>query len=257
MTNNKHIFVFGTVDGDVEKLTTILTSIKVAEFDGPKLKWITGCDATVVQTGDLIGHKDSSYECFSIMQRLQEQAKLSGGNVVQIVGDQELQYVSPLKNSTFSKRLLRALRDKLLQSIGNGNHVAAYALSDSTIVTHAGALTELSGRIKNPKTHQHIFNHAFIAGIKKNDFSSPIFKRPSIIDDDDYTGLFETEYDRLTSDSSINIFHIVGHEPRAKIEKYGKIINVSCKDRIGVLVYKDGRARPYYFKRKKNERKKS
>ena len=92
------VVAVGDVHGDFEALSAAL---KAAGLVSERGDWI-GSEAVLVQTGDLLDRGDDEQQLIDFLDRLGEQARQAGGDVVELLGNHEtmnvqgdLRYVTP------------------------------------------------------------------------------------------------------------------------------------------------------------------
>ena len=84
--SGRRIVAIGDVHGDHDALVDLLEETGLIDSD---IAW-TGGDAVLVQTGDLVGGGTEVKAVLDLMMRLQDEAAAAGGEVVVLLGDQEV-----------------------------------------------------------------------------------------------------------------------------------------------------------------------
>lgn len=87
------LFCIGDIHGDLDKTLELLRGSKIINGD---LNWIAG-DSTFVFIGDLVDRGPKSIECVQFVMRLQKEAAESGGEVVSVLGNHDLTFLSCLR----------------------------------------------------------------------------------------------------------------------------------------------------------------
>ena len=106
------VVAMGDLHGDIQATLRTLT---YAGLIGEQRQWIGG-NATLVQLGDILDRGDSEFECWTLFQRLKDEAPASGGRVVTLCGNHEVMnvlgragaFIHPLGHAAFGPSRLAA-----------------------------------------------------------------------------------------------------------------------------------------------------
>ena len=171
------VFVMGDIHGEYHGFAAALIAVKLMN---PDLKW-TGKQNILVQIGDIIDRGFYPMQIDSLLDILQAEAKKSGGKVVRLVGNHELEILK--KNfgiTSLPYFQVESFRDKLIKQIKEGAIQAAY-YTKGFVITHAGICNNLYKelekeipRITPSKLVKHI-NMIFKRAVLQEDYSHPIF----------------------------------------------------------------------------------
>ena len=236
MAKNKlrKVYVIGDAHGDYYSFSAVLISAGLMD---PELNWCGG-KATLVQIGDILDRGDSPLEIDRLLDVLALQAKKTGGRVVRLVGNHELEI---LRKNYFITSLpyfqIEAFRKKLIRGILSGAWQAAYA-ARNYLFTHAGVcdglypvLKEEIG-LKKPslsKIADHI-NDVFYDAVKNDSYNHEIFNVSRLRGGKDrYGGIFWEDLSSLISEHSYMPYkQVVGHTRTGRIVRSedGKILAV-------------------------------
>ena len=173
----KQIFIIGDVHGEYHGFAAALIHAKLMN---PGLEW-TGRQNVLVQIGDIIDRGYYPLQVDELLDVLQSKAKKSGGKIIRLIGNHELEL---LRKDYYITSLpyfqIEEFRNKLIKQIKDGFLQAAY-YAHGFVITHAGICNDLykvfEGEIKNitpAKLVKHI-NIIFKNAVLKDDYSHPIF----------------------------------------------------------------------------------
>ncbi len=173
----KNIFVIGDVHGEYHGFAAALIHAKLIN---PDLEW-TGQQNILVQIGDIIDRGYYPLQVDGLLDILQQEAKRSGGKVVRLVGNHELEL---LKKNYFITSLpyfqIEEYRNKLIKQIKEGSLQAAYYVR-GFVITHSGICNNLYEVFKKEipkitplKLVKHI-NTLFKKAVLKDNYTHPIF----------------------------------------------------------------------------------
>jgi hypothetical protein len=84
--HSRRIVAIGDLHGDAEQALGILTGLGIANASG---NWVGGRDI-LVQLGDIVDRGSDSLSIYETLFRLQDEASLSGGEVILLLGNHEL-----------------------------------------------------------------------------------------------------------------------------------------------------------------------
>jgi len=129
----RRTIVVGDVHGDCDGLAEVLAHAGLLDAAG---RW-SGGDARLVQLGDCIDRGPQSDEVLDLLRRLQDDAPATGGEVVRLVGNHEME---PMRGEFGYMRGIRdprAMRARLLAEAGEGRLVAA-AEVEGWLCIHGG-----------------------------------------------------------------------------------------------------------------------
>ena len=138
------LIIIGDLHGDYNALLRILLKSKVINNE---LNW-TGKNTTLVQSGDIVDRGEFVFDIYSLLWKLQQQAKLVGGEVIILLGNHELmnfnsnfEYVSP-------ELIEKVGGIQAYQQIWSSNHLfgkkvrlhPALIIRHHTLIVHGGLL---------------------------------------------------------------------------------------------------------------------
>ncbi|KAI7859781.1 Metallo-dependent phosphatase-like protein [Circinella umbellata] len=86
----QRIVAVGDIHGDYHRMLTILKFSGIVDDDA---HWAGG-DTIFVQTGDIVDRGDDTIKLYQLIQKLQEEAPLQGGQVVSLLGNHEIMNLS-------------------------------------------------------------------------------------------------------------------------------------------------------------------
>ncbi len=240
---NRPVVAVGDVHGDYDGFTELL--LHAGLIDG-RARWCGG-STTLVQMGDVVDRGPKPFEVQTLLDRLQREAPQSGGTVIRLIGNHEMELlkgnyaITTLPDSKIEK-FTAELKDGVLE----GKLQAAYS-RHGYLFTHAGATADLQtlfaeyGATDEDSLASEM-NAVFINAAATNDFSHPIFNVGSTRGGPHrFGGIFwEDIEDLFYSDNPLHIRQVVGHTPlrEVSVSDDGKIIAVD----IGIYVgYGGGR----------------
>ncbi|MCR5504139.1 MAG: metallophosphoesterase [Elusimicrobiaceae bacterium] len=175
--SSKKIFVIGDVHGEYHGFAAALIAAKLMN---PDLKW-TGKQNILVQIGDIIDRGFYPIQVDSLLDLLQDAAKKTGGKVVRLIGNHELEILKKnYRITSLPYFQVEPFRDKLIKQVKEGSVQAAYN-AKGFIITHAGICNNLYKeleaelpKITPSKLVKHI-NTIFKQAVLSGDYSHPIF----------------------------------------------------------------------------------
>lgn len=228
----KRLVVVGDVHGQYEPFVTLLQHAGLIDEN---LNW-TGSRDRVIQMGDILDRGPCVKETEALLDKMQAQAVRSGGEVIRLVGNHELEVL--LSNFTIcglEKKDAVLLRDKMTSQVLNGLLRAAYGYK-GFLFTHAGVTRRLYKifqlQLDDANAHNVavLINLIFKESIKHQFFKHPIFNiSVSRAGTDKFGGIFwEDLVDLAESFPQSPIWQVVGHTPvdRIIIDEVSRIIPV-------------------------------
>jgi hypothetical protein len=222
---NKEVYILGDVHGEYDKMEALLKKAGLIEYnmDEDLYHWKSGCKNTLIQVGDMIDGCNNSIMSYNFLKRIQEEATTEGGEVIRLLGNHELAYISPIKCTGMDSNTDLALRDIIKQDILDKKIIACYVLDDY-LISHAGfapSVIEEYGLYT-----ETMVNNSLICSINNQDFRDVLFNigesRGGL---SDVAGIFWADWRR---DQLAPIKQIVGHTSMGKITFEGDHINVDC-----------------------------
>jgi hypothetical protein len=205
----RRTLVVGDVHGDRDGLVEVLAHAGLLD---ERRRW-SGGDARLVQLGDCIDRGPQSDEVLDLVRRLQDEAPATGGEVVRLVGNHEME---PMRGEFGYMRGIRdreAMRARLLAEAAQGRLVAA-AEVEGWLCIHGGLRPALGRVLRRearaaglgeglPALVAHA-NALLVAAAQTGDFSHAFFAHD--------TGGLWTYADALArSGGAARIPQIVGH----------------------------------------------
>lgn len=143
-----------------------------------------GGSTVLVQTGDVIDRGPDSVGAYKLLEKLQIEALRTGGAVVRLLGNHELEFLQGryyLTNIVDRRSFRRMLRDDVLA----GKVQGAYA-GQGYLFTHAGVRSEIQQcllqgqQVDRAEDSAQVLaesvNRILIEALKAEDFSHPIFR---------------------------------------------------------------------------------
>ena len=228
----KRLIVVGDVHGQFDPFVSIL---KHAGLVDAQLNW-AGTHDRLIQMGDILDRGPAAKETVALLDKLQQQAPASNGEVIRLVGNHELEVLL----SNFSISGLQGveaihLRDKLTQQVLNGHLRAAYAYK-GFLFTHAGVTRRLykvfQMQLDDANAHNIsvLINLIFKESIAHQFYKHPIFNISiSRAGSDKFGGIFwEDLLDLARSYAQSPIWQVVGHTQveRVIIDEVARLIPV-------------------------------
>ena len=173
----KNIFIIGDIHGEYHGFAAALIDMKLMN---PDLKW-TGKRNVLVQIGDIIDRGLYPMQIDKLLDILQEEAPKSGGKVIRLIGNHELEIIKRNYSITSLPYFqVEDFRNKMIKQIKSGALQAAYAVR-GFVITHAGInndlykfLEEEYPKVTPAKIAKYI-NAIFKKAVLKEDYSNPIF----------------------------------------------------------------------------------
>lgn len=216
--NARKLIAVGDVHGQFDGLVRILRHAGL--IDGGH-HWIGG-HSRLVQIGDILDRGPFSLQVDSLLDRLQTEAAMAGGEVVRLIGNHELELM--MENyviSEFQREQAVQIREKLIGQTLSGDLKAAYAYKDF-LFTHAGVTRKLFRifklQLENPNAANLaiLINLIFKESIKHSFFKHPIFNVSlSRKGPDRFGGIFWEDLEDLVESypKGSPIWQIFGHTP--------------------------------------------
>jgi len=216
--NARKLIAVGDVHGQFDGLVKILRHAGLIDTGH---HWIGG-HSRLVQIGDILDRGPFSLQVDSLLDRLQTEAAMSGGEVVRLIGNHELELM--MENyviSEFQREQAVQIRKKLIGQTLAGDLKAAYAYKDF-LFTHAGVTRKLFRIFKlqleepNAANLAILINLIFKESIKHSFFKHPIFNVSlSRKGPDRFGGIFWEDLEDLVESypKGSPIWQIFGHTP--------------------------------------------
>ena len=135
----RKLIAVGDAHGQFEGLVKIL---RHAQLIDAAHRWCGGHNR-LIQIGDILDRGPSSLKVDSLLDRLQAEAETTGGEVIRLIGNHELELM--MENyliSEFQREQAVQIREKLIGQVLSGDLKAAYAYKDF-LFTHAGVTNKL------------------------------------------------------------------------------------------------------------------
>jgi len=239
---SKRIIAVGDVHGEYEKFCNILFDAKLVDSS---INWI-GAETILIQTGDMIDRGPRSIESVGLIRALQEQAQKSGGMVVRLLGNHELELLKGRcldPNLPRPSELAEAIRKEIIQ----GKVCAAWT-DGVRLFSHAGVRTKLRQWLEGESTSQSgreftaerlkrisgAANDALIKAVSNGRYEAPLF----FVDKsrggrDEYGGIFWGDANDLVgSEQAFDMPQVFGHtftgKPEFEVAYGGNLINIDC-----------------------------
>jgi hypothetical protein len=219
-------YILGDIHGEYQIMIKLLKKVNLIEFDDEGIvHWKEGCKDTLIQVGDMVDGCDGSISSFNLLKRLQAEAFKEGGEIVRLIGNHEIAYISPLKCTGMNDTTDLVLTDVIKQDVLDGKLKAVWLLDD-WIISHAGFVNNTSKKIYNNYQLMMISNVILYNAVKNSNFESRLFNigksRGGLHNN---PGIFWADWDK---DKLTNIKQIVGHTSTGAIHFKGDHINVDC-----------------------------
>ncbi len=214
----RKLIAIGDVHGQFEGLVKIL---RHAQLIDETHHWCGGHNR-LVQIGDILDRGPSSLKVASLLDRLQAEAETSGGEVIRLIGNHELELL--MENyliSEFQREQAMQIREKLIGQVLAGDLKAAYAYK-GFLFTHAGVTHKLfrifSLQLAEPNAANLaiLMNLIFQESIKHAFFKHPIFNISiSRRGPDRFGGIFWEDLEDLVSSypQGSPVWQVFGHTP--------------------------------------------
>lgn len=142
------LLAIGDLHGDITNAKEILKFAQIVDCDG---HWVAGRD-TVIQVGDVVDRGPHGHEIIDYFAVLKEEAKLSGGEFIQLLGNHELmnmqgnvKFVNPQSASAFGGMdSLKQAFDPVTGAYGSylTRTCDAAVIRNRTLFVHAGVLPQ-------------------------------------------------------------------------------------------------------------------
>ncbi len=211
------ILLVSDIHGHREKLETLLKHAKIVDSRG---NWAKGCPAIVVEVGDLINKGPDSFGVVELSDRLAREAEASSGELIQVVGNHEIEYLQNPEKAT--RELIESIesagrdpdrvlteRSRFTQSLRRA-HLGA--ILGETGFLHSGRI----GQKSLAKTERALLKRDYDAEALVSEKKSPIFARDWEWDEDD---LEKTVKNSLALGLKTLV---VGHQPQG-FDKHGVV----------------------------------
>jgi len=216
--STRKLIAIGDVHGQFEGLVKIL---RHAGLIDAKHRWCGGHNR-LVQIGDILDRGPFSLKVDNLLDRLQAEAEVSGGEVIRLIGNHELELM--MENyliSEFQREQAIQIREKLIGQVLAGDLKAAYAYK-GFLFTHAGITRKLFRIFKlqlddpNAANLAILINLIFRESIKHAFFKHPIFNISlSRKGPDRFGGIFWEDLEDLVASypQGSPVWQVFGHTP--------------------------------------------
>lgn len=214
----RKLIAIGDVHGQWDGLVKILRRAKLIDSGN---NWCGGHNR-LVQIGDILDRGPFSLKVDALLDKLQAQAPLSGGEVIRLIGNHELELI--MENyliSEFQREQAVQMREKLIGQVLSGDLKAAYAYK-GFLFTHAGVTRKLMRIFKlqledpNAANLAILINLIFKESIKHSFFKHPIFNISiSRKGPDRFGGIFWEDLEDLIASypQGSPVWQVFGHTP--------------------------------------------
>ena len=214
----RKLIAVGDVHGQFEGLVKILRKAGIIDAEH---NWCGGHNR-LLQIGDILDRGPFSLKVDALLDKLQTQALMAGGEVIRLVGNHELEIM--MENyliSEFQREQAIQIRSKLIGQVLSGDLKAAYAYKDF-LFTHAGVTQKLYRVFKlqledaNASNMAILINLIFKESIKHSFFKHPIFNiSVSRRGPDRFGGIFWEDLDDLIASypKGSPLWQVLGHTP--------------------------------------------
>ena len=211
----RRLIAVGDVHGQYEPLVAILQHAGLIDA---RLNW-TGARNRLIQIGDILDRGPRAQDAMALLDKIQEQAKEAGGEVIRLVGNHELEILlSNFSISGLDGVAAIHLRDKLTAQVLSGALRGAYAYK-GYLFTHAGVTRRLYKIFQmqlddaSAANIAVLINLIFKESIKHQFFKHPIFNiSVSRCGTDKFGGIFwEDLLDLVRSFNQSPLWQVVGH----------------------------------------------
>ena len=210
---NIDTLVIGDIHGQFDTFWSLLYS---AGFIDKKSNWIAG-DRKLFQVGDVLdrGSEQEAFKAWNLLENLQIHAPQHGGEVIRLLGNHELLYLTKdyqrnpaiaEKNGLYVHNGER-WRGVIARAANEGKIIAAYPYAGG-IVVHGGVhpiISKMSnGSHQLPEILAKEFNAKLVEAINKDMYKDVIF--------DNSTGIFWARAKELVNFGDDLVSQIVGHD---------------------------------------------
>ena len=214
----RKLVAVGDVHGQFEGFVKILRHAKLINAQH---HWCGGHNR-LVQIGDILDRGPFSLKVDALLDQLQTEALMSGGEVIRLVGNHELELM--MENfliSEFNREQAAQIRAKLIGQVLAGDLKAAYAYK-GFLFTHAGVTRKLMRIFKlqlsdpNAANLATLINLTFKESIKHEFFKHPIFNISiSRRGPDRFGGIFWEDLDDILASypQGSPVWQVIGHTP--------------------------------------------
>ncbi|MBO4675407.1 MAG: metallophosphoesterase [Elusimicrobiaceae bacterium] len=209
--------VIGDIHGHLEPFLQILHHAGLIDGNGD---W-AGATTQLLQIGDTIDRGPHSLQVEGVLDRLQEQAKQKGGEVIRLVGNHELELLlGNFSISQIPQPQLVELQQKFRQKIADGTLKAAHAYH-GFLCTHAGISRRLMQVFDSQMEELTASNLALLINlIFKESVAHQFYKHPIFnistrrSGPNRFGGIFwEDLEDLIQSYHQSPVWQVVGHTP--------------------------------------------
>ncbi len=216
--STRKLIAVGDVHGQFEGLVKILRRSGLIDAAH---HWCGG-PSRLVQIGDILDRGPSSLKVDNLLDKLQAEAEVAGGEVIRLVGNHELEII--MENyliSEFQREQAMQIREKLIGQVLAGDLKAAYAYK-GFLFTHAGVTRKLfrifNFQLDDPNAANLslLINLIFKESIKHAFFKHPIFNISiSRKGPDRFGGIFWEDLEDLVNSypQGSPVWQVFGHTP--------------------------------------------
>ncbi len=216
--STRKLIAVGDVHGQFEGLVKILRRSGLIDAAH---HWCGG-PSRLVQIGDILDRGPSSLKVDNLLDKLQAEAEVAGGEVIRLVGNHELEII--MENyliSEFQREQAMQIREKLIGQVLAGDLKAAYAYK-GFLFTHAGVTRKLfrifNFQLDDPNAANLslLINLIFKESIKHAFFKHPIFNISiSRKGPDRFGGIFWEDLEDLVNSypKGSPVWQVFGHTP--------------------------------------------
>lgn len=216
--STRKLIAVGDVHGQFEGLVKILRRSGLIDAAH---HWCGG-PSRLVQIGDILDRGPSSLKVDNLLDKLQAEAEVAGGEVIRLVGNHELEII--MENyliSEFQREQAMQIREKLIGQVLAGDLKAAYAYK-GFLFTHAGVTRKLfrifNLQLDDPNAANLslLINLIFKESIKHAFFKHPIFNISiSRKGPDRFGGIFWEDLEDLVNSypQGSPVWQVFGHTP--------------------------------------------
>lgn len=212
------LFAVGDAHGQYHEFAAVLIDSGLMSIE---LEW-TGKNAILLQTGDVLDRGPMPLEIDKLLDILQPQAKASGGEIIRLIGNHELEI---LRKNYFITSLpyafIEPYRCKLIKDVLEGKVCAAYG-ARGFLFTHAGVCDNLYAVLKKeitkkpaPSVMARHINDIFKDAVATAHYRHPIFNVSYLRGGGErFGGIFWEDINSLFENHQLCPFkQIVGHTP--------------------------------------------
>ena len=214
---SRRFIAVGDVHGRLEPFVNILRHAGLVDTYSD---WCGG-NARLLQIGDTVDRGPHSLQVDDILDRLQRQAAVAGGEVIRLVGNHELELIlGNFEISQIPPERLEILQQKLITQVADNKIKAAYAYK-GFLFTHAGVCRRLMQVFDSHLEDLSSSNLAILINfIFKESIAHKFYKHPIFnishrrAGGSRFGGIFwEDLEDLIQSYHQSPVWQVVGHTP--------------------------------------------